>query len=163
MNELKWRRPIGQMILISTVGFIGLILTMWIVRMGERLFDPTSILVVVALIAGLSPAIVLARIRMKEVLHSTSSFVRIPSHEFIPSFEEELSDEGIPFTKQDREQHGNFSLRVRWDAVFELFYGTLMVHFMANEGITGFYIGPMREDNQDELDRVKAIISRIGS
>jgi hypothetical protein len=163
MNELKWRRPLWQIHLIFTVGMLGLFLVMWFVMMGPTLFDLISILVIVALISALIPGLVFARIRWKEVLHSTSSFVRIPSHEFIPRLEELLSDEGIPFTKQDRAHKVGSSIKVRWDAVFELFYGTLMVHIMASEGLTGFFIGPMREDNQAELDRVKDIISRIGS
>ena len=108
---------------------------------------------VVLLLVTLSGPMVTWR-RFREVWHSISTFVPVPSHEFVPALEEAMARAGLRHARRPRQEGPR--RRPSWDAVYDL--DGLALHVMATQGGTALYLGPLDAGTRERVEQVKGVV-----
>jgi hypothetical protein len=120
---------------------------------------PLTQLILVLILVVPIPILILLRKRWAEVLNSVHARKGAPAHKVLQALERVLSNAGVEFTKVTRdEKRGFFS--VQWKEVFDLDYGELRLHVMEIKWLTYVFLGPVREDNREEVERLKGLVEK---
>jgi len=155
MSALKWRRPVHQrqMILVSFSLLIVAIIVYLYFILGSSHFYMDMVAFIVAIIIGL----LLSKIMWHEVWHSISTIVMEPPIQVISLLDTALVDGEMKFTRRGPTTKETGSpYRTWWDEVFEL--RDQRLHLKAFKRGTGVYLGPVRKDNRDEVERLKVLV-----
>ena len=163
MDELKWRRPLGQIQLMVVIGMSAMVVLIFLIP-TIQFGSVNSAMMVATTVLLLANVVVLyvSYLRWKVVWHSISTLIRKPTHLMIPMITKVLTDENVPFTRASRgPDEPVSSLKTRWDEVIELNYGELRLNLRGMDAGTLVYLGPVKDGNEDEVAKVKGIIERV--
>ena len=161
MNDKIWRRPLGQMMLLATVGLVWVLYSFLFMILIIVEFELVMVLALMPI-----PLIMLipyfhTKRRLGEAWYSPSILVDEPSYEVIPRLERVLAEEEVSYTKRSETHDVGESPSVpTWDEVYEKSDSELRLHIYASHGRTTVYVGPLRKDNQDDVERLKGLVDR---
>lgn len=93
-----------------------------------------------------------------EVMQFASDLRWSPATQILEDIERVMAEEGIAYTRQTSDSKRGFRDE-QWEKVFELDGGLkLRVEFIKR--ITRISLGPVNEDNEEEIDRLKGLIEK---